>query len=63
MPRVTVEFSPKGFPDRQHIFPDLQFGGIAPGDRGKVLSIDLHDGEIRFRIGSDDLASEFPFVR
>ena len=52
----------EGVADSQNDVSDLQFAGLAEFDRRQVPGIDLDDGEVRPRVGADDLAGELPFV-
>ena len=53
----------KGIPDRQHIFPDLQLRGVTPAHERQILGIDLHDRQVRLRVGTENFPLELTLVR
>ena len=52
----------EGIADGEHVFADVEFVGVAPGDRRQIPGADLDDREVGLGVGADDLAGELALV-
>ena len=63
MPALTVCESPNGLPMATTQSPTSMASESPSGKRPEVLGVDAHDGDVRRRVGPDDLRGEGPLVR